>query len=184
MSASVEVVSRSIAVGGATRRSVVERLWIRFPRAFASLIRVGQLLPPRSRLRGALISDALRRGIDALNRGDYAAAFALYHPECELVADGLDTVGAGGTHGREGRIQFQRRWMADWSEFQFLPEEVIALGQDRGLVIGRIRGTGRSSGAPFESDWAALFTIADGYVLSEHVFFDRGKALRAAGLAK
>ena len=49
---------------------------------------------------------------------------------------------------------------------------------------GRIVGTGLSSGAGFDSDWAVLLTISDGRVVREQFFFDRSEALEAAGLSE
>jgi hypothetical protein len=44
-------------------------------------------------------------------------------------------------------------------------------------------GSGLSSGAAFDSDWAILLMISAGAkVIREEVFFDRDEALEAAGL--
>jgi ketosteroid isomerase-like protein len=51
------------------------------------------------------------------------------------------------------------------------------------LVLGRAQGEGASSGAAFDNEWGLLVTLADGFVVREEFFFDRGEALTAAGLA-
>lgn len=65
---------------------------------------------------------------------------------------------------------------------RFEPEEMLDLG-DRLLFVGRVKGSGISSGAGFESDWAVLLTISAGRVIREQPFFDRREALEAAGLS-
>jgi hypothetical protein len=46
----------------------------------------------------------------------------------------------------------------------------------------RVKGSGLSSGAPVESEWATIFTTFDGRVTREQIFLDHGEALRAVGL--
>ena len=47
---------------------------------------------------------------------------------------------------------------------------------------GRIVGSGLTSGAGFDSDWAVLLTVSDARVVREQFFFDRADAFEAAGL--
>jgi ketosteroid isomerase-like protein len=73
--------------------------------------------------------------------------------------------------GREARLDFQRRWTAEWGEMRFVPEEVLDLG-DRVLFLGRVNGSGVSSGAGFETDWAVLYRLSAGRLIREQPFFD------------
>lgn len=84
--------------------------------------------------------------------------------------------------GREARAEFQRRWTAEWGEMRFMPEEMLDLG-DHVVCVGRVSGSGLSSRAAFEGDWACLFTISAGRVIREQPFFDRREALEAVGLS-
>jgi ketosteroid isomerase-like protein len=125
-------------------------------------------------------------GVEALNRRDYEACFALlYHPDAELtvfrefVALGFEPV----YRGLDARIGFHERWNAEWGDFRFEPEELIDLG-DRVVVGGYMRGSGLSSGAAVDTYWAAVFMLSGGRVRHELAFLDRGEALRAAGLAE
>jgi ketosteroid isomerase-like protein len=179
----VEIVRQPVAVRPQPRRSLEERLGVRFPAALALLNRAVLRLPPRSRLRRAITRRAVQLAYEAANRGDYEAAFMLYHPEVELTvppqftALGLDTR----YRGRQERIDFQRRWNAEWGEVRFEPEEVIDLGA-RVLLIARMTGSGLGSGAAVENEWANLITFSAGRVIREQAFMDRGEALEAAGL--
>jgi ketosteroid isomerase-like protein len=87
-----------------------------------------------------------------------------------------------GYHGRTNRIEGERRWRADWEDLRYLPEELLDLGDGRIVVLGRIQGTGASSGAPFDSEWALVIALSAGHVREERVFMDRRAALDAAGL--
>jgi ketosteroid isomerase-like protein len=126
----------------------------------------------------------MRLALEAESRRDLEATFALYHADCEaifppqLVALGFERV----CRGREARISAERRWIAEMGEFRFEPEELIDLGDNRLLVVGRIKGSGLSSGAGFDNDWGLLLTIAAGQVIREQLFLDRDEALEAAGL--
>ena len=118
------------------------------------------------------------------NRGDFEAGYALYDNQVELISDprltalGFDRV----YRGREERIRFQERWAAEWGDFRFAPEELVDLGDGRVFVSGQIVGSGLSSGAGFDSDWACLLTISAGRVIREQFFFNRSDALEAVGL--
>src|SRR5437660_12837635 len=104
-----EIVRQPIAVGVQSRRRLEERLALRFPRALARMSRAVLRLRPRSRLRHAMLRRVTQLGFEAINRGDFEAAFALYHPEIEVIEPaegvglGLDPV----PRGREGRIRVQ-----------------------------------------------------------------------------
>jgi ketosteroid isomerase-like protein len=143
-------------------------------------------LPPRSRLRQAFVRRGAQLGFEALNREDVEAAVALYHPDVELdlpkefVGLGLDPP----DRGREERVRFERRWNAEWGRLGYALEEVIDLGDDRVLVVGRFAASGPSSGAGFDNEFAEIFTFSAGQVIREQAFFDHAEALEAAGLSE
>jgi ketosteroid isomerase-like protein len=180
----VEVVRQPLTVARHSRRRLEERLGLRFPSVMTLLNRLVWRLPPRSRVRQAVFRRAVGLGLEAANRGDFEAAFVLYDPQVELITEprlielGFDRV----YRGREERIRFQQRWVAEWGDFQFDPEELVDLGDGRVFVSGRIVGSGLSSGAGFDSDWAVLGTVSAGRVIREQFFFNYTEALEAAGL--
>jgi ketosteroid isomerase-like protein len=182
-----EIVRTPVSAAARSHRRLEERLALRFPRLTAALIRAVLRLPVDSRLRRGLVGRFLRQGTEALNRGDYEAVFsAFYALDCEFdPGPRFRSLGMEATRGRESRIRFQERWIGEWGDFQFAPEEVVDLGDDRRLMlVGRVSGMGPSSGAVFDDEWAALLTIADGQVVREEVYFDHAEAWRAAGLAE
>jgi ketosteroid isomerase-like protein len=163
---------------------------VRFPHAtafFAGAIwRLYLLLPPRSRLRQAIIRRMVESGFEALNRRDFEATFAGFHPAVEsiwpaqLVALGFEPV----TRGRKARIEAHMHWEAEWGVWRIEPEELIDLGESRLLVTTRPKGIGVSSGATVEMLGAFLLTISAGQVIREQMFTDRGEALEAVGLSE
>lgn len=181
-------VRQPISVEVSSRRRVEERLALRFPRLLAVLVRaVLWALPPRSRLRRLLTARAVKLSGEAVNRGDYEASFLLWDADCEATFPAqMTTLGVqAGTRGRQARVDFQRRWSAEWGSIQFEPDELIDLG-GRVLVLGRVKGSGLGSGAAFDNEWALLVTIswAAGRVIREQVFLDHHEALEAAGLSE
>jgi ketosteroid isomerase-like protein len=167
------------------RRRLEERLALRFPRLRDFVARAIWRLP-NSRLRRALITRIVRTGWEAFNRGDLDAAFLVYHPECESIyPPQFTTIGLEpGTHDLDERMRSQQSVLDEWAEFRFEPEELIDLGDGRLLSRGRMKGTGLSSGAPFETEWVAIGTISGGRVIREEIFVDHAEAFEAAGLSE
>ena len=167
-------------------RRVEERIALRFPGLAARLQDGFARLRPGSRLRRRIVGRAVRLGIDASNRGDYEAAFALYDPDVELSTP-PDLIGLGEAsrhRGRDERIAFQQRWTADWAEFRFGVDKIVDLG-DRVLLIGWMSGSGITSGAAFKSEWANLLTLSSrGTVVREQYFPSHREALETAGLSE
>jgi ketosteroid isomerase-like protein len=177
-------VRQPLTVGAESRRRLLERLALRFPRAIAVLIRRFQRLSPRSGLKQALLRQGFRQGIESLNRGDFEAVFCFWAPDCEFVPVQMEMLGLDGTRGREERIRFQERWVADWGAFRFEPEEIIDLGDRRRLMwVGRVNGSGLSSGVPIDGECAVLLTLSSGWVVREEVYFEHAPAFTAAGLS-
>ena len=180
----VEIVRQPLTVSSSTRRRLEHRLGLRFPGFRTLLLRLLWRLPPRSRLRQAALHRGMRLGFEAVNRGDFEVAYMAYDKQIELVSDPrLIGLGFDGVYrGRAERVRFQQRWVAEWGDFQFAPEELIDLGDGRVFVRGRIVGSGLSSGAGFDGDWGVLFTFSDGRVVREQFFFNRAEALEAVGM--
>jgi ketosteroid isomerase-like protein len=110
----------------------------------------------------------------------------LYRPDTESVgANVWGTIGAEmETRGRGERLAYQRTVRAEWETLRFEPEEVIQVGEDRLVSVGRMTGLGRASGATVDTPWAVVFTIEEGRPVREEIFLDRDEALEAAGLSE
>ena len=145
-----------------SRRGIDERVAVTSPRLATAVSHAVMRLSPRSRLRRAIVRRAVATGWAAFNRGDLEVAFALYHPQVVSVLDpGLASVGFADTHDRAARVAVQREAFSAL-DLRFESEELVVVGATRLLTIGRMRGSGTSSGAAFDSDWAALLVLAGG----------------------
>jgi len=180
-----EVVRRPMAEASRARRSIEERLGLRFPRLLALAGRIVWRQPSR-RLRWAAVHRFLRLAWASFNRDDYEAMFMLYHPDAESVgADVWGTIGAEmRTHGRAERLAYQRGLRAEWETLRFEPEEVIGIDRDHLVSTGRMKGMGRASGVTVDTPWAVLLTFEDGTVRREQIFLDEAEALEAARLSE
>ena len=183
-----EVVRKPVTVGAQSRPSIEERLILPFPRFSEFLIRaLGRLwdrLPSRSRLRKAILRRYIRVGFDAINRDDFEAVAALYHPNVEFITP-PELAGLGfdaRIHGLQERIRVQRTWNAEWGGFRFEPKEIIDPSDGRVILIGRVRGSGLASQAAVENEWGNILTISAGKVIREEPLFSHREALEAAGL--
>ena len=122
-----------------------------------------------------------------LNRRDLEAFSTFVHPEIESVNTPRVVALGGlvaGSRGRETWVEGQRRWLADWGELRYEPDQIFDLGDERFLLLGRASGIGRGSGVEIDTEWGLLATISDGLLAREQNFLDRAEALEAAGLSE
>lgn len=125
-----------------------------------------------------------KRAADAYNRRDVDTFFAeLATPDLEWWP-AMRTAYEGGCYrGREGIQQFWADTAETWEELQVGPEEFRDLG-DRVLVLGRLQGRGRGSGAPVDAPMANILDFRGGRIWRSRVYLDRAEALRAAGVSE
>jgi ketosteroid isomerase-like protein len=167
-----------------TRRTVDERMMVRWPRAWARLARVVQFLPPRSRLRRALIRQNALSGWGAWIREDLDLCLVRfapdyhYDPPREWLLPGMATV----YRGHAGL----RQWAADlhdaWEFLDHRPLEVIDAG-DMVAFRCRIRLRARTSGIELDSRLGQVFWVDRGLIVRESDFADWEAALRVVGVS-
>jgi len=124
-----------------------------------------------------------KRAAEAYNRRDVETFFAeLATPDLEWWPALTGAYEDGGCYqGREGI----ERCLADidesWEQMQTVPEEFRDLG-DRVLLLGRMQGRGKGSGAQVDAPIANILDFRGGRIWRSRVYFDRAEALRAAGV--
>jgi ketosteroid isomerase-like protein len=120
----------------------------------------------------------LREGLDAFNRGDFAALEQVFDERLEShVAPGL--ANAGTWHGREGFAEMVATWM---EAFETQHNSVVSIQHpDDHHMIAEIRQTavGAGSGVPVEMTLFYLYEIRDGRAVRLHLYADRESALAA-----
>ncbi len=182
----VEGVRTPIAIRSETRRRTLdERIGVRFPGLVRVLASGWSRLSPRSRLRQAILSRFIRQGCEAVNRRDFEALFLALDPEIELHLNESPIGGflppdlLGVHRGHEG---YRRVWGAGieaMSDLRLEVEEVIDYG-DRLLTSGRNTGHGTSSGVPIDQPVFQVLTLRRGLVIRQEDFTERDKALEVA----
>jgi ketosteroid isomerase-like protein len=127
--------------------------------------------------------EVIKRGLDAVNRRDFAAAMATIADDVVLVTRS-STLNAGVFTGRDAVGD----WFADWfrsfaTGYQFHIEEMRPIG-NRVFAVLRHRGRGRSSGVVLEWSVAYVYAMKAGKIARIELFSDLSEALKAVGPEK
>jgi ketosteroid isomerase-like protein len=184
ISVACQVVRKPLSVQADSQRTLDQRLALRLPRLVALGNRLLVRLPPRSRLRQALVWRAVRLGYEAFNRRDFEAVLINFHhdfqffPPRQTVAAGILESSYG---GHDGFHRAFGEWLTAWGAYWVEPRELIDLG-DRLLMLGELRGYGHVSGVPLSQGYASLLILGNESVISQRDYLDRAEALDAAGL--
>jgi ketosteroid isomerase-like protein len=124
----------------------------------------------------------LRRGYEALGRGDYDAIRELLDPQI-LLQDRPEAPDARSYRGFEGMLATLRDTSESFEGFRLDPAKFFEHGE-KVVVILDMTGRGRTSGVPVEERIAHLWTIRDGLAVELRAFTDPADALEAAGLPR
>jgi len=166
------------------RRSLDERLFVRFPALYRLLADTLMRLPHRSRLRRLMVARRVWQAYAAANRRDFDLVLTgldpeiyEYRPKADLIAPDQDAV----FYGHDGYRRLWRTWLDAFEDLRYEPEEVLYFG-DTVLATVQMWGHGSGSGVPVGLQLFQLFTLRRGLVVRQEDFGDRGEALEAAGL--
>lgn len=128
--------------------------------------------------------DVARRAVDAYNRRDVDGFFAeLATPDFEWFPGLVRALGSGGYQGRDGVERFYADTRENWEEMRTVAEEFRDLG-DRVLVLGRLEGRGKGSGAVVRAPLTGIYDFRGDRICRIRVYLDREEGLRAAGLTE
>jgi uncharacterized protein len=131
--------------------------------------------------------EIMRRGWDAFNRGDTAAALDVYAADVEFdVSRDIwgDLVGGGRYYGIEGLLSWLRDLYEAWETFEMTFEELIDAGENQVITVVAARGRGRTSGVEVEHHPAGIGTLREGKVVRLVWYPSRAEALEAVGLSE
>jgi ketosteroid isomerase-like protein len=124
--------------------------------------------------------ETIRRGQQAFSRGDPSWAI-------EQVADDVEWQPTGAWlgleesyRGREGVTEWMETLRAEFEEFEVSIEEVLHDDDEAVVVVERLRGRGRESGAAVEMTICAVYRFNDeGQVVLRQAFTTAEEALGA-----
>lgn len=113
---------------------------------------------------------------DLFGRGQVDETFDLMHPEVVLHEPGDPALlpWAGVHRGHEGLRRFYAGLAEGLSEITIDADtlEIHAVGEDRVLALGTERGVSASTGKPYETESAWLWTVRDGRITELRAFHD------------
>jgi ketosteroid isomerase-like protein len=183
--AGAQIVRTPLRPLGRSRRTLDQRLALRFPAPFAAFARVIGVLSPRSRLRRASLTRTARVGLDCYNRRDLEAAVALCHRDFEY-RPGRAWVQAGLVEASYRGLEGYRRYIATvdevWGGHNYLrPIEFVDAGECV-LVLAQGSMRAQASGVPLSEAFALLTTLKDGRPQLMQEYYDHGEALAELGL--
>jgi ketosteroid isomerase-like protein len=126
--------------------------------------------------------EIVRRAVQAFNELGFEGVGTL-----ELVTDDIEfheppeQPAPRVARGREAVQRLGGEFDAAWEDHRSEPREIRAIDADRVLLVSVEHFTGRD-GIELEAPFAAIFTLRDGRIARWQAFWDRQKALEAAGL--
>jgi ketosteroid isomerase-like protein len=180
-------VRQPIRVRENSRRTLDQRLLLRFPSLLPPYGRLVARLAPSSRLRKAVVSIATRRGMEAFNRRDLDAATIGTLPNFEYYPP-RDAVDIGFWEpcyrGREGFGEYTSAWTEVFGgALRAEPIEVIDTG-DSIVLLAEVPARAQASGVPFRRTLATVTSLERGLVSRVDVYWEHADALEAAGLPR
>jgi ketosteroid isomerase-like protein len=120
--------------------------------------------------------ELVRRLLETCNRRDWGAMLKTGDTEIEIV-----TLMSGTHRGHAGWRRMVEQMAEEVSGFQFVPEELIDVGQERVVAVTRWVGTGRTSGIAISNTIGLVYTLRDGLVVRQESFRNRGPQGRGTG---
>jgi hypothetical protein len=177
----VRIAVPAISETATQRRSLDQRVCVRFPAVYRLLADSLLRLPTRSRLRRLMLARTVALAYAAANRRDFDSvlvgwdARSEYHPSGDLLPPDLEPA----FYGHDGYHQLWRYWLDAFEDIRWDPEEILDFG-DKFLVQTQQRGRGSGSGVAVSEPVFQLFTMRRGLVVRQEDFLDRSKALDAA----
>jgi ketosteroid isomerase-like protein len=127
--------------------------------------------------------EIVRRFMDASNRRDLATLLSLCDPDIEIETGRL-LMGTPTYRGQAGIERYFRDMAAAWKEFQAEVLEIVAVGSNEVVFVGRGSGSGKTTGAPVSADAALSIEFANGKIARVEFFPTKEEALEAAGLSE
>ena len=118
----------------------------------------------------------MRRIYDGWSQGDFTR-IDLFHPEIDFEM--VDWPHQTRARGIDEMWRTWRSTLAAFGDFRAVPTEYVDFGRNV-LVLNRIEGSGKESGAGVSADTASVLTVDGGKVVRLRLFWDTANAREAA----
>ena len=125
--------------------------------------------------------EVVRRGFEAMSRGDLSQVLAIIHPDFEVSVPAELSPEPDTYRGHEGIRRYFRSFEAEMEEIRFLPERFWEV-DDMVVVAVRLTAKGKSTGIPVEQLTGQVWTVVDGRARTARIYPDPADALDAVGL--
>ena len=129
--------------------------------------------------------EAVRRLIDAWNRGDVDSWLKTAHPDVEWSSAVLRQVEGSEAASYRGHEELRRFW-DEWHELWDLtiePSDIRDLGEAV-LVLARMHTRGNVSGVDLDREVGYVIEVDDGLIRKARAYLSAEAALEAAGLSE
>ena len=174
----VEFVRKPLQIREHSRRTLDQRLAIRFPWVAAASSRLISGLPPGSRVRQAALWRVTRLAVEAYNRRDLDAVVTAYRPDMEYYPYREPVY-----HGPSGYRAYIEATYDVWgTDVRLYPTELIDLG-DRVVLLADMPMRAQASGIALAQTYAGVSTLKNGRVIRNHDFLSHAEALAFVGLS-
>lgn len=127
--------------------------------------------------------EIVRRGIEALNRGDLDAFCEGLGPEIEweeMPSLGPDAAAYRGVTSVRGALE---SWLGMWTDYEAEAVRCADAGDDV-VILFTERGRGRDSGVAVNREMGIVHTFRSGKVIHSRLFGNWSEALEAVGLSE
>ncbi|HWX74205.1 MAG TPA: nuclear transport factor 2 family protein [Solirubrobacteraceae bacterium] len=124
--------------------------------------------------------DVVKRAVAAFNAADVDAFTALATTDFEWFPSMIPIENETFV-GADGIRRYFDRLASAWEHFRVLPDRFLERA-DCVLVIARLEGRGRTSGATVDAPLGMAFDLREGLICRVRGYLDHGEALEATGL--
>jgi hypothetical protein len=125
-------------------------------------------------------AELVRAWQNAANLGRVEELLALTHPDFEMNEASV-LPGATRVVGRDALRRYCHGWGRNWSEWEWIEQELLELPPDRVVLDATLRLKGLRSEIWVEHRWAYLFVVRDGLIARNDGFLTKQEALGAGG---
>jgi hypothetical protein len=171
----------SLSDRASQRRTLDQRLYVRFPSVYRVLAFAFSRLPRTSRVRQVMLARSVALAYAAANRRDFDVVLvgwdpgSEYRPSVEKMPPDLEP----SFHGHDGYRRLWRYWLDAIGDIRWDPEEILDFG-DSFLVTTQQSGHGSGSGVAVRESVFQVFELRRGLVVRQEDFLDRSHAIEAA----